>query len=210
MRKMVCTLVLVALIASPVAAQFGGFGAGNLLQNSGVQKELKLSDKQLDELREAQSAMFKEMISLFKDKEKMAERMKELGEKNRKTTSKILNADQNKRFRQIELQVGGLGSLNTKEVQEELKLSEAHRQKISSLFGDFQKDAKEIMADAGFDQKERMAAVEKTMKLNRDMANKFAKEMNMEQQAKYKEMLGTPFEFKMEMPKFPFPKKKDA
>jgi len=207
MRKLVLTAALAALIVSPALAQFPvpgrGLLSGMLILQKSVQDELKLTEKQTDELKETQKAMMRSLIESFKDlgfdKEKIAEKMKELSDKNKKDVSRILTAAQNARLGQLEVQFGGLQSLASKDLADDLKLTEGQRDKVRNLSEEFAKSSREIMSEAGRDPKSRAEAMAKIQKLGRDLTTKAVGDFNPDQRARWQELTGAPFEFRLDL-----------
>src|SRR5262249_20391143 len=120
--KVAALAVLVALAGTAVAQRqfpFGGFGGGGaafLLRNPDVQQELKLSDEQITkpkDVLQTVGATFKEKFAALKDTPqedrpaKMQEIMKAMSAEMDKTLKDVLNADQQKRLKQLELQQRG-------------------------------------------------------------------------------------------------------
>ena len=79
----------------------GGAGVAALLNNEGVQKELKLTDEQKTKAKEFATAQQEKMRDAFQggqpDREKMQEMMKESNAAGEKFAKDTLNADQQKR-----------------------------------------------------------------------------------------------------------------
>ena len=147
--KILLVLGLTALLTSPTLAQGqrkgGGFGRGGfggpgmLLNNKGVQKELKLTDEQAkkvtDALREVNDKHRDDFAGLQdlqgdERREKAQEIMKKVNEEQTKAISEVLSADQVKRLNQIELQVSGPRAFSQEKVQKELKLTDDQKTKI--------------------------------------------------------------------------------
>ena len=133
--KVALTLGVATLLAVPAQAQppggRGGFGAGfggpgMLLRNEGVQKELKLNEDQVkkvtDAIQKTQEKFQDELAALREatpeeQREKRPALMKKINEENEKTIAGILNADQTKRLKQIELQTQGVRAFSNEDVQ---------------------------------------------------------------------------------------------
>ena len=122
----VAVFSLVGLLMSPAFAEqgrgggrgFGGGGIGMLLNNSSVQRELKLDATQIEKAKEvAEKARLKmtasreSLQSLQGDErfKKMAELNKEVNDEANKSVAAFLNKDQVQRLHQIQLQVQGAG-----------------------------------------------------------------------------------------------------
>src|SRR5439155_18465089 len=140
--KSMLVLGLALLLAGPALAQRGegrrGFGGGfggpgALLQNESVQKELKLSDEQVKKIKDASQSIrdkhrddFEAVRKLEGDeaREKGQELMKTVGEETKKAMADILTPEQNKRFKEIQLQQEGARAFNEADVQKALSLTD--------------------------------------------------------------------------------------
>lgn len=177
--------------------QGGGFGGGGgftaLLGNEDVQKELQLLDDQKSKIEQIQMAMGAEMRDLFQpggDRDAMREKMTELGKKTEEEISKVLDADQLKRIKEIEFQqlvnrgMGGLASgLLSEQIVGELGLSKEQVDQLTEA---------QKAADEEFRKKQaelRAAALDKLIAT-----------LSPEQQTKFKEKYGKPFEMRMRFP----------
>src|SRR4051794_26682986 len=118
----------VALLAGPALAQRGGgfFGGGMgspalLIQNKGVQKEIKLDDAQAQKAeslaREKMEGMREKFQGIPKEqrKEKGQQVMRETNAEVNKALADILKPEQKKRFDQIVLQQRGAQGLTDDE-----------------------------------------------------------------------------------------------
>jgi Spy/CpxP family protein refolding chaperone len=218
MRRLLLTVVLVGLVVAPVIAQRrpggrGGMGMGNpfgpdgLLFNKSVQEELKLTDKQKSQLQAVQKKMMTGMRSAFKEAEGDREKMQELFKKNAETAQKglakvkdSLTTAQGKRFREIQVQRGGLAALNNPEVRKELKLTDKQKEQIKETLSDLRKDFEDLRKDAGGDREKMAAATKKMQKLTRDAMLKLVNSFTPEQKKAYKELRGEPFKFVPDAP----------
>ncbi|NQT16293.1 MAG: Spy/CpxP family protein refolding chaperone [Planctomycetes bacterium] len=127
----------------------GGGGVANLLRNSQVQEELKLSDEQKDQLEEIGEKVREGMQGIFPDREAMQDlsdeerraKMQEAMEKFAKEREKrapeiekqiaeVLEKGQFKRLKQIELQVQGVNALRRPDIAQALELSEDQQKEI--------------------------------------------------------------------------------
>src|SRR5581483_9214652 len=165
--KWVLVGVVSLAVAGTVAAQppgggrggRGGFGGGMfgggpmLLANEGVQKELKLTDDQKTKVKEFTDAQMAKMREAFTggqpDREKMQEMRKEMQEKGDKFVKDTLNADQQKRFKQIELQRDGLRAFQNADVQTALKLNDDQKEKLKGLGEEYMKDMQDLRGAGG-------------------------------------------------------------
>jgi Spy/CpxP family protein refolding chaperone len=214
-RKLLMSLVvcsLVAFAASSALAQppggrgtggtgFGGFGGGpiDLLQNASVQKELELLDDQLAQVRtlaetNRNNNSLREAFGQLRDlpEEQRRDRINELLTANREATQKeidkILLPHQSERLRQIEYQVsmrrgGGIGISGR--LAEELGITEQQQEELQAA-------AEKAM--------EEMRAAQ--AKLQEEARQKVLATLSPAQQAKYKELVGEPFDYVPEQPQF--------
>ena len=111
-----------------------------LLANEGVQKELKITDDQKDKIKAATEkfqADNKDELAKLRDRntpmEDRAEIRKKITEASTKALSGILMPDQEKRLKQIELQMQGEPHLADPQVQTTLKLTDDQKAKIKTI-----------------------------------------------------------------------------
>lgn len=172
---------------------FGGFGGGSvdLLLREDVQRELELLPSQVAELREAVEGMRGELRDLFAQvqdvpREQRAQRLRELGEDLRadvdSRVDQVLLPHQSRRLQQLANQMrmrGGAtrGMLNPT-VAEELGLSEADQERLRARAEQVEARLRQQMAD-----------------LRRQAQEELLQTLTPQQQAKWREMVGEPFEF---------------
>lgn len=199
MRTVVKSTLVLAVVLGMVSvaqAQRGrgfGFGPGALLQNEGVQKELKITDDQKTKLKEA---LEKVRDSHKDDFEKIREMspedrqkfMRKVGAETQKAIAGILDAKQVKRLKQIEWQVGGARVLAAPEVQKGLKLSDDQKKKIAEVLDDSNKKMRELFQGGG-------GSREKFQELRKETEEKANNVLTADQKKSWKEMKGQPFEF---------------
>lgn len=151
---------------------FGGGGGGNdplaLLRNESVKKELGLTEEQTAKLPDAV----------------------------RKALADVLDAKQQKRLREIELQQKGTNALADASVQKDLKLSEDQTKNIKTIIEDSRKARAEMFKDLkGGDfagMREKMQAMQK------ETNEKLNEVLTAEQRRSWKQMQGE--EFKLVTP----------
>jgi Spy/CpxP family protein refolding chaperone len=195
----VALLATMVLAGSATAQQgrggrgFGGNFGGNILRMPEVQAELKLTDEQKTKLTEVTSqrpaggGQFRD-LSREERQKAMAERRAE----QQKKVAAILNADQMKRYRQLELQRQGPAAFQETEVQTELKLTADQKGKVETLLSE-QRDAQRELRQSADGDREAMRA--KTMELRKKTAEKLEALLTEEQKTQWKAMLGAPFTF---------------
>jgi hypothetical protein len=210
--KVAVFAALVALAGTAVAQQRqlpfgGGFGgAAFLLRNPDVQKELKLSDEQVTKTKDVLqnvSATFKEKFAALKDtpqedrQAKMQEIMKAMSAENDKVLKDVLNADQQKRLKQLELQQRGADAFTDPEVEKALSMTAEQKEKIKTLNEDSRKEMREIFQNAAGNFQEAMTKIQT---LRKETLEKTTATLTDAQKTKWKEMTGAPFEFTFRRP----------
>lgn len=205
-RSAALALVATAALASSAFAQRGGFGFGrggggaNMLRMPEVQTELKLTDDQktkvaaaLDKLREQRQNSGQDFGSLSQEERQklMAQRRAE----DEKALSEVLNADQMKRFHQLQLQQQGLSAaVMDKSVADELKITDEQRTKIQTIVDD-QRNAMRELFQGGGGGGDRQAMMQKMQELRKQTDDKIAAVLTSGQKSKWKEMTGASFTF---------------
>jgi hypothetical protein len=190
---------VVALVASPALAQRrGGRGQGQritsllLLGNESVQKDLKLSDDQIKDVKAAAKKAQEARQGLQDlDREERTKKIQEIAKESDKAVTKILKDDQKKRLKQISLQVQGARAFADAAVAKELKLTADQKKKIKAIQDDAQKEITEARQDAGDD---RQALQKKIAEIRKSTNDKAMKELTDDQKTKWKEMTGKKFE----------------
>jgi hypothetical protein len=114
---------------------FGGSDAFSLLKRKDIQKELKLTEEQIEKLNAAVE----------------------------KAARGVLEEKQAARLNQIQLQQKGVNAFKDPEVQEKLKLTKVQKDDISALLSDFQKDSEKIQKDEGFKGFKKIAELRKEL-----------------------------------------------
>ncbi len=171
----------------------GGFGRmfNNplmLLRNERVQEELELVDDQVEELNELQQEIMEKVRDMFRDmrdldQDERADRMKEIGEYMediQKDVDSILLPHQQQRLRQLfyQTQTRRPGALPvTDELAKELNITEEQMEKMREAAEKANEDMRKEM------EKLRQKAMEKVLSV-----------LSAEQRAKYKELMGEPFD----------------
>jgi Spy/CpxP family protein refolding chaperone len=217
MCKVLLVLGLMALLAGPGLAQGqrkgGGFGRGGfggpgmLLNNKGVQKELKMTDDQTKKVTDA----FKEVQDKHRDefaglqdlqgderREKMQEIMKKVNEEQTKVISEVLSADQVKRLNQIELQNSGPRAFTQEKVQKDLKLTDDQKDKIKTIADDLNQEMQGLRGGGG-DFQENM---KKMASMRKEAVEKITAVLTDDQKKAWKELTGEPYEVKFEAGQF--------
>ncbi|MFL5341343.1 MAG: Spy/CpxP family protein refolding chaperone, partial [Gemmataceae bacterium] len=159
MRTMTA-LMIAALVAAPAFAQppggrggmRGGMG-GNLLTNKSVQEELKLTDDQVKKVTEFDAKMQKDFPRPEQGTQRSPEEIKKMADARTTFTKETLTADQAKRFKEIQLQQGGvLMQVNNAEVATALKITDEQKTKLKEISDSVRKDMQEMFQSGGFDR----------------------------------------------------------
>jgi Spy/CpxP family protein refolding chaperone len=198
------------LLAGSAMAQRGGFGFGgrgrgggpDMLSMPEVQTELKLSDEQktkvmtlLDQLREERQQQGQELRDL--SQEERQKRGAEMRAAANKLVNAILNADQQKRYRQLRLQQQGMSALTEKDVADELKLTDEQRTKIQGIQDEQMANMRSAFQRGGGDGgRPDFSAVRQRMEAMRKQTDeKIAAVLTDDQKKQWKDMLGASFTF---------------
>jgi hypothetical protein len=200
-------LGLVALLASPAAAQGRGFGMFGgisfLLGNASVQQELKLTDKQIDKAKDLAEKVRDEMREKFQglgdlSQEERLTKMREIGREVNASTLKaageFLKPEQITRLKQISYQQRGATAFSDPEVVGKLNLTDSQKSSIQTII---QESMKQMPTREDF-QDDREAAMKKAREVAKATLTKAESKLNDEQQKTWKELLGAPFEVKFE------------
>jgi len=214
MRSLFRTLLglgLLALIAGPAAAQQGqgfGFGGGGnlatLAANTGVQKELKLDDQQVEkakDLAEKTREKMRETRETLQGLEgeerrtKQQEISREMNASSLKALGEFLKPEQITRLKQIAYQQRGVSAFNDPEVAKKLNLTDSQKGDIQTILQESMEGARGLFSQ---DQspEEREAAMKKITELRKQSLSKAEAKLNDEQQKSWKELLGAPFDYK--------------
>lgn len=162
----VLTALYVGLFATSIASAqqpapggaFGGFGpgfgqgaAGILLLNPQVQKELKFTDDQTAKAKEIATPQNRGGVNFgAMSEEERKEFFANIGKKmeeNSKKLQELLTAEQNSRFKQIQLWVAGSSALTADvDVGKELALTDDQKEALKAITGESAKKGQEIRA----------------------------------------------------------------
>jgi len=201
--KLALALGLAVVLADLASGQqpFGGFGGGMLLANPDVAKEIKLTEEQQAKVKEVGTQVrdkFKDEFSKLKDlgqderRQKFTEIGKKMSEETQKALAGVLNADQTKRLKQLELQAQGVRAFSDAEVVKALNISEDQAAKIKTIGEDAQKEMGEIFKNAQGNFQE---AFKKIGEMRKTTLEKATNVLNDTQKKAWKDLTGAPFEF---------------
>jgi Spy/CpxP family protein refolding chaperone len=210
----ILALGLIALLAGPTLAQerqqrgqpgggrgFGQFGLAGLVQNEGVQKELKLDKEVADKVRDAVQkvqAKYRDDFAKLRDlpQEERGPKTQALSrtvnEETLKAVGDILKPDQLKRLKQIELQQAGVQAFSRPEVQKALNLTDEQKQKIRTIAEESGREMRELFG-AGNPAEAR----DKIAELRKKTTEKIQGVLTADQKRSWKELTGEPFELRL-------------
>ena len=183
----------------------GGGGGLQLLRIPEVQRELKMTPEQIAKIEPAQAALRQSLQgqgggnpgqASREERQAMMARMRDA---QTKAVNGILDATQQKRFRQLELQRQGANALTTrKDVADELKLTEVQQKDIVEVQRRAEEDMQSAMAGVDFrnmSPEERQAMGAKMQAAQKATDEKITALLTDAQKAQWKEMQGAPFTF---------------
>ena len=201
--------VLAALAAAvPAASALAaaaavGLAARRCSELAQVQKELNITDDQKSDAQKASDKVrekYKDEMDKARqdmDMQKTAELFKAQNEDQNKAIAGILKPEQFKRFKQIEVQVGGIGEFAMDDVQTALKLTDAQKKDIKDATDAMQKDMRETFQNAfqgGFDADKMTEAMKKVQSMQADAIGKVVAGLTDDQKKTWKELTGEKFD----------------
>ncbi|MFO0812838.1 MAG: hypothetical protein U0796_06440 [Gemmatales bacterium] len=216
LRCALCSLLCAGLLASVAFAQppgggrgMGGMGGGltGLVKSKDVVADVKLSDEQVKKLEDLEKKMGDKrreaMQNAQGDREAMREAMQEIAKETDKGLSEIVNADQLKRLKQLQLQStvknGGLMmALGNPDVTKAMNFNEEQKEQLQGFREDMQNTMREMFQGGGGGDREEMA--KKMQEFRASMDKKVAKMLTEEQNKKLKELQGEEFKGKFPAP----------
>jgi hypothetical protein len=185
-------LAAVAAVAATASAQFTGYGVGGqyLLLNQSVQRELKITPQQAETLKGEVNkilAPYKAQLDRVRDTspDEYYKLVDEITQKTNAVVVKVLDAEQVKRLREIDLQQRGPMALQDPEVRKALKIDKDQEAKLKTL------------ADETFGTIRRLDPARDGAKIE-DTVKKALQQLDTiltdAQKRSWQEMLGKPFE----------------
>jgi Spy/CpxP family protein refolding chaperone len=169
---------------------FGGGGLADVLRREDARKELELLDDQvgqLEKLNESRRDKWRDMYSGMRDvpQEQRGEKFRELSQKAQQDLEaelgKILLPHQMKRAKQLAVQLrlrGGVRSMLGDQMAVDLSLTEEQKGKLRTKSEQLEEELRKKLAEMRSQAQEELLQV-----------------LTPAQQAKWKEMVGEPFEF---------------
>jgi hypothetical protein len=158
---------MVAIVQAQPGFGRGGGGVTSLVTNKAVQEDLKVTEEQATKLSEWSKEFQKKAAEIRKDEgvefgkggfgkidEEMQAKINSANAKISKEAYKqlgdVLKKEQVDRLKQIERQNLGLRAFTDTEVVEALKLTDSQKTSVKGISGDYTKEQREIMSEAGF------------------------------------------------------------
>jgi len=185
----------------------GGPNAVQLLTNKGVQKELKLTDEQIEKAEKASTELGEKMQERRQDlqnvdqaerMEKMQAMMAEMRTEAKKSANEILKDDQKKRFEQIAYQAQGVGAYADPEVQAKLKMTDEQKSKVKDAMDESMQQMRSAFQD---NQGDREAMQKRMTEIRTEMTNKVTALLTDDQKKMWKDMTGEKFDYVPEAPR---------
>lgn len=188
----------------------GGFGQGRmggggsdtgLLSSPDVQKELKVTTEQMASITKIQEEARTERQNMMQngggggDRTEMMKMMQDMQKKTDAKIAGVLNADQNKRLKQIGIQNAGGRALYREDVQKDLALTAVQKKSLVDLQTKQQEAMRAMFQDMqDMTQEERTAAMAKNNKAAGDEALAI---LTAEQKTAFEALKGPKFEGKI-------------
>ena len=205
--KTVLVMVGVAVLSAASFGQgfrggmMGGPGGGNptmMLMRDDVKNDLKLTDDQKSKLQEVQDNTRQQMMDLFQggggpggDREAMRKAMEPIMKKATDEINKILTADQQKRLKEIWIQVTGNMVVMNADIQKELGITAEQKTKVDVLNKRQQAANQSIMQKVRDGEIQREDLQDIFKKNQKVMGEEIDKILTQEQKDKIKALGGT-------------------
>ncbi len=209
-------LALAAVMSAPAQAQFGrGFQMPPavqtiiLLRTEAVQKEIKLSDEQTNDINDLAVQMQSEAMEIMSGlqdlteeerKEELPNLMKTMNEKGKELQGKVdklLNPAQTARIKELSLQRRGMQALGDEEVIAALKLTDDQKKQLTAIRDSAGKAQEEIMKAviSGGGGADRSAIQGKMEAMRKELGDKALAVLTPEQREQFEKMKGAKFTF---------------
>lgn len=174
-----------------------GGGGLQLLTMKEVQTELKMTQDQIDKATAKQQEMMQQMRDARQNGGTPPDPA-EMQKTQEKAVADILNADQLKRFKQLQLQREGVQAFNRKEVAEALKLTDDQKTKIKDIQKKEADDRTAAMQGVDFRNmtpEDRQKLMDKNMEMQKASNDQILAVLTDDQKKTWKDMQGEPFKF---------------
>jgi Spy/CpxP family protein refolding chaperone len=160
-----------------------------ILRQQSVQRELNLTDEQVEKIHKHGAAQWEKAQKASKLSESEADKkFIELTKENEKFVEQTLNKDQQKRLHEIVLQVAGLLCLTREHVASKLNLTADQKKRAMEMQKEGRQEAEELIHATSKEQKR-----EKLKELRASTRKRVTELLTDDQEAKWKEMTGKPF-----------------
>jgi hypothetical protein len=216
---------MLAVVQAQPGGGFGGFGGGGptgLVNQKAVHEDIKASEEQVKKLADWSKEFGAKRFEMLKDegidfksgfgkggfdeetRTKMAAANAKINKEAYKQLGDVLKKEQIERIKQIERQQMGLNAFTNAEVVETLKLTDTQKTTIKGIVGDYDKERREIFADAGIgggkgkggkgDPEKAKEATAKVQKAQTGYTMKIMEALDDSQKKTWKELTGEPFD----------------
>ena len=208
-------VVTVTALAQPQRGggmMMGGGGPLALINSKTVQAEIKMTEEQVGQIKDWVKEYMPKMGEMMKEKfaeipkDQMREKFGEIQAEMQKTLYKelggVLNPDQIKRLKQIDVQFAGLRAFTNAEVVSALKLTDEQKDKLKDANETMQRDMRELRDEYGIkgfnprptDAGKAAEFEKKSSALTKETMEKIMGMMTSEQKSTWKELTGAPFD----------------
>lgn len=192
------------MMGGGMGGPMAGFGA---LMSPNGQKELNLTEEQVEKIREIGEGMRSTMMEKFQSLQdvpqeerqgKMQALMKEVADGVETELKGILKDDQLKRYKQISIQAAGLDAFSRDDVAKALELTAEQKAKIKSIGEDLRS---EMMGLREQFQDDMQGAMRKMQELRSGALDKVKSSLTDKQKEQWTDLIGKPFQMQMGGPR---------
>ncbi|MBV9122850.1 MAG: hypothetical protein JO112_05805 [Planctomycetes bacterium] len=181
----------------------GGFNPGplGLLQSEAVQKELNLTDDQVQQIQKIAAGSrekHRDDFQKLRDVEeadrpmKLQELRKTMNDEDAKALAGLLKPEQEKRLKQLTIQREGYRAFSDPEVQKELNLTDDQKTQIQTITTDAGKETRDLFQGGGAPSQD---SRKKMQEIQKQTTEKVQSVLTDTQKKTWKELTGEPFEF---------------
>jgi len=175
----------------------GGFG---LLMRPEVQKELNLSEQQLQQIQQLMAQQREQIQPLMQQMrdatpEQRQKLMEQVMQKWDEALGKVLQPSQKARLRELQLQAEGESALARPDVAKELNLNEEQRKKVTDILTQYRQKQMQLWQQGRGPDVDRQALFQQIQQLRQQMDKELLAVLSAQQQEQWKKMQGKPFEF---------------
>lgn len=200
LRWVAAGMVLQLMVGQAFAQVGGRGGAGGasgvtLVQQKSVQDELKLSEEQIEKLKQVGAKMRESFGGGGGggDREEARKKFEEARQAAEKDMNGILSADQSKRLKEITLQQTGPLALARPEVAKEVGLSDDQQAKVKEITDAFMSEMRGQFQAGGGGGGDREEARKKMATLRKDTGDKVLAVLKDDQKKAWEKLVGEPF-----------------